>query len=146
MGALRLEAIWPAGATMASEDGGSGPNNASVVLLAELDGVRLLLTGDVEPAAQAGLARVLVDQQVDVLKVPHHGSRFQDFGFLTGLGAGVALVSSGADNDYGHPAPETLTALKGAGIEVWRTDESGDLAVVIESGELAVHTHDFSPS
>ena len=80
---------------------------------------------------------------VDVLKVPHHGSRYQDPGLLTGLGARVALVSVGADNDYGHPAPETLGLLEEAGMLVRRTDEDGDVAVVVDDdGGLRVVTRD----
>ena len=123
-------------------DEGSGPNNASVVLLVQVRGLTVLLTGDVEPEAQAALARALPGLGVDVLKVPHHGSRHQDLDFLTSLGARVALVSAGEGNDYGHPAPETLEALTGAGAAVHRTDREGDLVVVLEDGSLRVETRD----
>ena len=111
-----------------------------MVLVAEVAGVRILLTGDVEPSAQAALARDLAGLQVDVLKVPHHGSRHQDLDWLTSLGAPVALVSVGEDNDYGHPAPELLAALSAAGARVWRTDSSGDVVVVVTDGEVGVVT------
>jgi competence protein ComEC len=58
------------------------PNDASLVVLVETAGVRLLLTGDVEPPGQATLAREGIGV-VDVLKVPHHGSRHQDTEWLT---------------------------------------------------------------
>jgi competence protein ComEC len=75
---------------------------------------------------------------VDVLKVPHHGSRYQDAALLTGLGARVGLVSVGEGNDYGHPAPETLRMLDQAGKLVRRTDSDGDVAVVVDGGDLRV--------
>jgi competence protein ComEC len=100
--------------------------------------VRVLLTGDVEPSAQAALARDLAGLHVDVLKVPHHGSRHQDLDWLTSLGARLALVSVGEDNDYGHPAPDLVAALDAAGASVWRTDVSGDVVVVVRDGELGV--------
>ena len=68
--------------------------------------------------------------RVDVLKVPHHGSRHQQIDWLTSLGARLALVSVGEDNGYGHPAPELLHALTAAGMEVRRTDLDGDVLVV----------------
>ena len=102
--------------------------------------MRLLLTGDVEPPSQAALARAWPGLAVDVLKVPHHGSRHQDVGWLTGLGARVAVVSVGADNDYGHPAAEALDPLVATGTEVLRTDLDGDVAVTVEEGELGVAT------
>ena len=67
---------------------------------------------------------------MDVLKVPHHGSAHQDDRLLQGLGASLALVSVGKDNDYGHPSARTLALLRAAGAEVHRTDLEGDLAVV----------------
>lgn len=109
---------------------GSSANDASVVLVIDVAGLRLLLTGDIEPPGQAALARALPGLDVDVLKVPHHGSRHQDEHWLTSLRPELALVSVGADNDYGHPAPDLLDGLRAAGAEVHRTDEEGDVAVV----------------
>lgn len=106
----------------------------------EVRGVRVLLTGDVEPPSQLALQRTWPGLAVDVVKVPHHGSRFQDTDWLLGLGASVAMVSAGADNDYGHPAPETLAAFEGAGVDLLRTDLDGDVAVVVEDGGIAVAT------
>ena len=111
-------------------------NNASLVLLVEVHGVRVLLTGDIEPPAQAGLSRSLQGVTVDVLKLPHHGSGAQDLDFLAGLRPRVVLVSVGADNDYGHPAPEALAPFEAAGASVLRTDLAGDLVVVDRDGEL----------
>jgi competence protein ComEC len=75
-----------------------------------------------------------------VLKVPHHGSRYQDPDLLTGLGARLAVVSVGAENDYGHPAGSTLALLRHAGMTVERTDRDGDVAVVVRDGRLWVRT------
>ena len=137
VGDVRLQEVWPAPGFP-----DNGPNDASVVLLAEVAGVRVLLTGDVEPDAQSRLGRTLAGLQVDVLKVPHHGSRYQDLPFLTALGARVALVSVGADNDYGHPAADTLGALEEAGTRVLRTDLDGDLVVTVRDGRLGTLTGD----
>ncbi|TGN64946.1 ComEC/Rec2 family competence protein [Nocardioides eburneiflavus] len=138
VGEVTLQTVWPRPGAGAGDAGESAPNNASVVLLAEVAGVRVLLTGDVEPSAQAALARDLGGLRVDVLKVPHHGSRHQDLDWLTSLGARLALVSVGEDNDYGHPAPDLVAALAAAGAEVWRTDLAGDVVVVVSDGEVGV--------
>ncbi|MFC6344572.1 ComEC/Rec2 family competence protein, partial [Nocardioides hankookensis] len=137
VGDVTLQALWPPPGSPTDGPGdGSTANEASVVLLAEVHGVRILLTGDVEPEGQAALAQVLPGLTVDVLKVPHHGSRYQDEPWLLSLRARVALVSVGADNDYGHPADSTLDPLVDAGTRVLRTDEDGDLAVVVDDGDL----------
>jgi competence protein ComEC len=143
VGPLTFQVLGPVGT---SPDAGEGPeegseaNNASLVLLVESHGIRMLLTGDAEPEAQADLERAVGGLQVDVLKVPHHGSRYQDESFLQGLGARLAIVSVGEDNDYGHPSPWTTQALRRAGMEVRRTDLDGDVAVLVRGDELRVAT------
>ncbi|GAA1939558.1 ComEC/Rec2 family competence protein [Nocardioides hwasunensis] len=139
-GQVTLQTVWPRPGAGGGGAGESEPNNASVVLVAEVEGIRALLTGDVEPSAQRAMSRDLAGLQVDVLKVPHHGSRHQDVDWLTSLGARLALVSVGEDNDYGHPAADLLAALAGSGARVWRTDLSGDVAVVVRDGEVGVVT------
>jgi competence protein ComEC len=110
------------------------------VLLARIRGVRFFLGGDIEPEGQATLAAMLPGLHVDVLKVPHHGSRYQDVAFLESLGARLDLISVGADNDYGHPAAETLAALESTGAQVLRTDRGGSIAVVEDGGRLTAVT------
>ncbi|HET9998271.1 MAG TPA: ComEC/Rec2 family competence protein [Nocardioides sp.] len=143
VGDVTLQALWPTPASpIAGPGDGSTANEASVVLLAEVAGVRLLLTGDIEPVSQAALARALPGLSVDVLKVPHHGSRYQDHDWLASLGARYAVVSVGADNDYGHPAADTLDALASNGTEVLRTDRDGDVVLAVRDGRLVAVTRD----
>lgn len=119
---------------------GSIPNNSSVVLHVIAQGVHFLLLGDVEPAAQAAIRGASEPLQIDVVKVAHHGSRFQDPRFLEWSSGRIAVLSVGADNDYGHPAPETVAAWEFIGADVVRTDSDGDIAVVDRSGELGTVT------
>ncbi|GAA5148685.1 ComEC/Rec2 family competence protein [Nocardioides marinquilinus] len=136
VGGVTLQQVWPPPEAPHGGPGdGSTANDASVVLVARVGGVSVLLTGDVEPPGQAALARALPGLDVDVLKVPHHGSRYQDAAWLASLRPEVAVVSVGADNDYGHPAPSTLAVLHDAGAEVARTDEDGDVLVVAEDDD-----------
>ena len=75
IGSLSWRVLWPRRIIATDE---SVPNNASVVLLVEQSGVRLLLAGDIEPAAQRALLGAGDENlRVDVLKVPHHGSRYR---------------------------------------------------------------------
>ncbi|WP_344189949.1 ComEC/Rec2 family competence protein [Acrocarpospora corrugata] len=116
---------------------GSISNNASVVLLVRWPAGSALLAGDLETEAEATLLRTGVPN-VDILKVPHHGSSRQDPAFLAATKARAALISVGADNTYGHPSPTTVSRLTWLGTRVYRTDRTGDLAVISHEGRLAV--------
>jgi competence protein ComEC len=109
---------------------GTDVNNTSLVLRASTPSLTLLLTGDIELLAQASLLTAGVDLRADVLKLPHHGSRYTSPGFLAAVKPRLALVSVGAGNRYGHPNATVLDALRRDGALVRRTDESGDVAVV----------------
>jgi competence protein ComEC len=136
-GEATVQVLWPPPTTPTRGPGdGSTANEASVVLLVDVRGVLLLLCGDVEPEGQAVLAHTVPGLDVDVLKMPHHGSRYQDEDWLLSLRPEVVLVSVGADNDYGHPARSALEPLERAGADVGRTDEDGDLAVVVSDGAV----------
>ena len=109
---------------------GSPPNQASVVLRADVRGLSVLLTGDIEPAAQRTIAASHgASLDVAVLKVPHHGSPDQHSHFLQLTHPAVALVSVGVDNVHGHPDDELLAELRSRGVVVARTDTDGDIAV-----------------
>lgn len=129
VGLARLDVLWPPRDARAAVEG-APVNDASIVVRAQLGtGVSALLTGDLGPVGQAELLATGAGVRADVLKVPHHGSRFQDARFLAAVGASVAVVSVGADNDYGHPTAYTLGLLADDGMTLWRTDRSGGLAL-----------------
>lgn len=140
VGALAWDVLGPAPGVASTDESGTAQNNSSIVLLVHTNGIRLLLTGDVEPEAQAALLPWGQLLHADVLKVPHHGSRFQDPRFLEAVGARVALISVGADNDYGHPSVDTVEILEDNGARVMRTDRDGDVALVVRDGQLSVTT------
>ncbi|WP_344317252.1 ComEC/Rec2 family competence protein [Acrocarpospora pleiomorpha] len=116
---------------------GSMTNNASVVLLVRWPTGSALLAGDLETEAEDTLLRTGVPP-VDILKVPHHGSGRQSPAFLAATRSRAALISVGADNNYGHPAQTTISRLTWLGTRVYRTDRAGDLAVIPHQGRLAV--------
>ncbi len=138
VGALRWQVVAPAGTP--SRASASPANDASIVLLVETRGIRILLLGDQEESAQARLLRESRGLRADVVKVAHHGSAAQEPDLLRGLGARLALISVGADNDYGHPAPSLMALLGELRLHVARTDRHGDLAVTVREGRLGVQT------
>ncbi|MGH3519372.1 MAG: DNA internalization-related competence protein ComEC/Rec2 [Haloechinothrix sp.] len=123
----------------AGEPDGTAINNTSLVIMATTPAARVLLTGDVELAAQADLVASGEDLRADVLKVPHHGSRFTSPEFLDAVAPRIALIGVGADNRYGHPNQGVLDMLTASGALVIRTDLHGDTALLAdERGPLVI--------
>lgn len=91
-----------------------------------------------EPLTQVIIAPELT--HVDIYKVCHHGSAYQDEGFTRALAPQLALISVGAENSYGHPAPKTLALLTQVGAKVLRTDTDGAIAVRARRHRLQVKT------
>ncbi|GAA2432363.1 ComEC/Rec2 family competence protein [Streptomyces glaucus] len=150
-GELSWQVLWPPSTPRPGVSGTApapgpapepeGPNDASVTLLVRTAGLRLLLLGDLEPPAQRALARspaAAALSGVDVLKVAHHGSAYQDPDLIRRAAPRLALISAGEDNPYGHPAPGTVAALRAGGATVLRTDRDGALAVAGTAEELRV--------
>jgi competence protein ComEC len=120
--------LWPPATPDALPD--DGPNDSSVALLVRTSGLTLILLGDLEPPAQQSLLTDVPDlPRVDVLKVAHHGSSYQDPALLARLHPRLAVISCGTDNPYGHPSPRTVATLRAEGTTVLRTDTDGPIAV-----------------
>jgi competence protein ComEC len=143
IGAVHLVVLGPPHAFAATR---SDPNNSSLVLRAEVDGVRIMLPGDAEVDAQRWLVASGADLGADVLKVAHHGSAYFDPAFLAAVHPRVAVVSVGLHNDYGHPSPLLLGAMARQGVPLFRTDRDGDVAVIAQGGHLAVVVHGVAGS
>jgi len=133
--------LWPDRTAVPREptDTGTGINNVSIVLLGEVGERRFLLAGDIEE----GIDPILLARglpRVDVLKVAHHGSRTSSTpAFLDAVAPTVAVVSAGAGNPYGHPAPATIARLKARVAQVLRTDTDGSVEVDLTTDRIAVH-------
>ena len=110
---------------------GAKTNALSCVLrVADAHGRSALLTGDIEAAQEAALvARAAGALRVDVLLVPHHGSRTSStVGFLDAVAPRVAVIQVGYRSRYGHPAPEVVARYRERGIALVRTDQCGALS------------------
>ncbi|MCQ1986752.1 ComEC/Rec2 family competence protein [Arthrobacter sp. zg-Y844] len=149
-GLVHWEVLWPPASGSAVPVAGDGEeNNASAVLLVTVGGpgqgerpLRILFTGDAEEEAAATILATQANLRagVDVLKVAHHGARNGGDGWFRAVRPSLALISVGADNEYGHPAPEILAQLRSAGTGVARTDQHGTVVVVREGNGLEVQS------
>ncbi|MDP3947838.1 MAG: MBL fold metallo-hydrolase, partial [bacterium] len=109
-------------------------NDSSLVVRLEADGIRALFTGDIGANIER---RLSPDELVaDILKVPHHGSKYSSSKeFLERVKPKAAFVEVGKNN-YGHPTEEALTRLAEAGSRIFRTDRDGTVVLRWSGGKL----------
>ena len=121
-------------------------NNNSIVVKLDFNGFSCIFTGDIEAEAENDILQSGYDISAKMIKVAHHGSDTStSYPFLREVMPAYAVVSVGAGNSYGHPTDNTLSKLRDADVEVYRTDEQGtvvatsDGATVSFSTERAAH-------
>ncbi len=132
-GSVTATVIWPhpTSATNASE------NNDSVVLKLSYGDRTILLTGDIEKETEAQL--VTRDLKVDVVKVPHHGSRTSSTdGFVAATSPRFAIISVGQTSMFNHPHAEIVERWKKSGAEVLTTGASGTITVRTDGRTISV--------
>jgi len=118
--------------------GHEGENDDSIVVMVRHGGIAILMAGDAEQLEQQDLISdhgAALD--CDVLKVPHHGSRYFAPAFPEHTSPDLAVISCGEGNDYGHPHQEALAAYEEAGAAICRTDLLGDVVVTTDGEGLS---------
>jgi competence protein ComEC len=130
-GPVDIEVLWP-------DSGSYDLNNSSIAVRITTPDYTLFAGGDMEPLSQSLIASTT--REVDIYKVCHHGSAYQDEIFTKALSPQVAMISVGAGNSYGHPAPATLELLEQTGAKVLRTDRDGAIAISARNHRLKVRT------
>lgn len=114
-------------------------NNCSIVAMAEVEGARVLLPGDLEEDAQKTLFADHPSMACDVLKVPHQGAaNAATPGLLDACRPTLATISVGRDNTFGHPSAKCLELLASRGVKVARTDLSGDIVINMGNGRIGL--------
>lgn len=132
----RLEVLHPTQPFLTGTN--SDANNNSVVLRLVIGQVALLLPGDLEKAGQEALLGRYGQMAATVLKVPHHGAAGAlDDEFLRAVRPVITVISVG-ENNFGHPAKETLEQLRGT--QIYRTDERGTIEVITDGTGCEVRT------
>ncbi len=139
VGPLTIKVLWPTlSATSFEEMPGEGSqiNNSSIATLITSNEFSIFAGGDLEPPVQQILVKDVTP--VDIYKVCHHGSRYQDLAFMAALHPRISVISVGVGNTYGHPAVQTLEALTRLGSEVVRTDIDGAIAVQVRKHQFTI--------
>ena len=135
-GPVTVDVIWPQGQW--ADEQTSDPNNSSIAIVLRAPDFSLFAGGDMEPESQSQIAGIV--GHVDIYKVCHHGSRFQDESFTRALSPTISIISVGAGNSYGHPAPETIQSLTRLGSRVLRTDLDGAIAIRADRQRFRIRT------
>ena len=130
--------------TVYSPDADALPDNAndlSLLTLIACDGQSALFTGDL---SAEGEPEVIPD--TDILKVAHHGSaKGTSQRFLDAAAPEIAVISVG-ENNYGHPAEETLEKLADIGADVYQTRDYGAVTLTYRRGAWRVNTYLEAPN
>jgi len=113
-------------------------NGFCLVQLFTYGNFTLLLTGDAGANVEDKIAAQI--EKVDVLKVPHHGSKtgMSDY-FLNQIQPSLAIISVGVQNKYGHPSKTVLDLLNFHNIKTLRTDQNGTVEVISDGKTFSVN-------
>jgi competence protein ComEC len=135
LGSLSLPVLNP------SDPRFSDRNNNSVAVRMDVGKVSFLFTGDMEEPAESRLVASGADLKATVLKLGHHGSRTSTSQrFVSAVQPQVAVYQAGANNRFGHPHAETLTALARGGVTVYGTDRNGVITITTDGNTYKVET------
>ena len=111
---------------LSADSNAKDTNDSSIVVLLTFGKTSYLFTGDIGKEIE----EVVSWNDIDVLKVAHHGSRYSSSKeFLTETMPEVAVISCGRDNDYGHPHEEAVQRIESTGAEIYRTDKQGTIYI-----------------
>ena len=142
--------VWPLGSAtvtlLGPVTGYSDTNNTSLVLRIDYGNTSFLLTGDMEKTAETDLVNSGANLKADVLQVGHHGSSTSTgYLFLNAVLPEMGVISCGTGNKYGHPHEETLSILRDAKVDVYRTDLQGTITIGSDGQNFTVGTEHFVP-
>lgn len=116
-------------------------NDRSIFMMAKIDDIKFLFTGDATETAEEILLKEGLNLKCDVLKVGHHGSsNSTSEDFLRACSPNYAAISSGMGNMYSHPHESTLANLEKNNIKIYRTDLCGDITFDVTDRKINIST------
>lgn len=119
-------------------------NNNAIVCMVKYKNRRILFTGDIEKVAENEMVKEYTNGlKADILKVGHHGSKTSTTKeFLDLINPSVALIGVGQNNKFGHPNEDVIKRLEEKNIQIYRTDEMGEISIIIDkNGKIKINTH-----
>ena len=134
-GDVEIDVLWP------PATGDKSTNNDSIVLRIQLRERSILLTGDIEQAAERALIASPQQLRTDVVKVPHHGSKTSSTeGFVLATKPSFAIISVGRNSRFGHPHKEVVERWQSNSATVLTTGEYGTITITTDGHDLNLKT------
>ena len=134
-GPVTFSILWPE-----KNATGKDVNEEAMVMELSFGEFQMLFTGDIGADTEKKLLASGTLEDVDCLKVGHHGSRYSTTeAFLEKIKPEVAIISCSSTNTYGHPSPETTERLEAAGSQVEYTMKNGAITVETDGKKLKIY-------
>jgi competence protein ComEC len=119
-------------------------NAFSLVFILEMEGTRWLFTGDIDVKAEQEILQKLKEEtpmKIEVLKIAHHGSKSSTSEeWLSYFQPRIAVISVGATNRYGHPAKNIIDRLTTYHMQIFRTDQQGEIQFQVKDKQIDYRT------
>jgi competence protein ComEC len=130
---VTLEVLSPDGNLQALDD--DHQNNGSLVILLSYKAINFLFCGDIEKEVEEKLVSDIKekdpDRDIQMIKIPHHGSKTSSTeAFIKAVDPELAVISVGRYNTFGHPNLEVINRLNNEKIQILRTDKNGAVELV----------------
>ena len=139
-----IETLWPPEEQLV---GGQEENEDCSVFMIHYDGIRLLITGDLDVTGELAMIAYYEKQKqlyrlkADILKIGHHGSITSTSDrFLDVVDPEYAVIQVGKNNNYGHPNQKIVEKCQIRGIMVKRNDYNGGVGFFFRKGRISVST------
>jgi competence protein ComEC len=115
-------------------------NNASCVLKVSSQHGSVLLTGDIEQAAEKSLINNMPEQiKVDILLAPHHGSKTSSSNELIAtIAPEYAVISAGYRNRFGFPKQDIMSRYEAHGVKTLVTFMTGEISMKFSAAGLII--------
>ena len=114
-------------------------NDNSSVIYTKLDNHKFLFMGDAGVEVEENLIKKYNLQNIDVLKVGHHGSKTSSSkDFIDAITPKYSIISVGKNNRYRHPNDSVLENLEDS--KIYRTDQDGSIMFIIKKNKLKIET------
>ena len=121
-----------------NKDYGNENDNSSVIYT-KLNNHKFLFMGDAGVEVEQNLIEKYNLQDIDVLKVGHHGSKTSSSKEFVGvINPKYSIISVGKNNRYGHPNDSVLQNLNDS--KIYRTDQDGSIMFKIKNNKLEIET------